>query len=278
MKGHNFDFGSELGKMRTRTGLTQAALAKLADVSEVTIRNWESSLSKPKAERLKKLIEVFLQKDVFTKGKELEEVKILWAQVRENDMRMKAAFDEEWFKALLLRSRQKLLVDDEKVIESARLEVTVEKQEAVSDIIQIGILSVRSPKDTTILPLPPAVSGLVGREKEQEWLESSILADKIVEVSGMGGIGKTTLVADTINRVQDQFRGGIAVVQANEITDPIDVVRQLIGKFVPHHPELFNRPGIKSSTLYFMLKDILTLARENSDKVLIVRNYSGRLK
>lgn len=269
MKEHNFDFGSELGKMRTRTGLTQAALAKLAGVSEVTIRNWESSISNPKAERLKKLLEVFLLKDAFTKGKELEEAKNFWIQVRENEVRMKSAFDEEWFEELV-RNQRSLRVDGEKVIIPARLEVAVEKQEAVSDIIQIGILSVRSPKDTTILPLPPAVSGLIGREKEQEWLKSSILADKVVEVSGMGGIGKTALVADTINLVQDQFRGGIAVVQANEITNPIDVVLQLIGKFVPHQPELFNRPGIKSSTLYYLLKDILILARENGGQVLIV--------
>ncbi len=82
MRENGFDFGSELGKMRTRIGLTQAILASLVGVSEVTIRNWESGTSKPKAERLKKLIEVLLQRDAFTSGKEREEVKSLWAHVR----------------------------------------------------------------------------------------------------------------------------------------------------------------------------------------------------
>src|SRR6266516_5653077 len=36
------------------------------------------------------------------------------------------------------------------------------------------------PMDIAILPLPPAASGLVGREKDQEWLEACIAAGKIV--------------------------------------------------------------------------------------------------
>ena len=69
MKKPNSDFGGELGKMRNRIGLSQANLANLVGVSEVTIRNWESNISKPKAEHLKKLIEVFLQRGAFTEGK-----------------------------------------------------------------------------------------------------------------------------------------------------------------------------------------------------------------
>src|SRR6266567_7592525 len=177
MGKNNFDFGSELGKIRTRTGLTQATLAKLVGVSEVTIRNWESSLSKPKAERLKKLIEVLLQKDAFTKGKELEEVTSLWEQVRENDTRMKAGFDEEWFHELM-RNQRSLLVDIEKDIEPKRPEILVEEHEGLAQLFRAGILPGTAPKDTTILPLPPAATGLVGREEDQHWLETCIFADK----------------------------------------------------------------------------------------------------
>jgi tetratricopeptide (TPR) repeat protein len=257
------DFGSELGKMRTRTSLSQATLASLVGVSEVTIRNWELSISKPKPEHLKELIEVLLQRDAFTEGKELEEAKKFWGQAR-----VKAAFDEEWFEELM-RNREKSFAANEKVTESKRPETAVEEQNEVSSIFQTGILSRRSPKDTTVLPLPPG-TGLVGREEDQEWLEACIFANKVVEVSGMGGVGKTTLVADTIIRVQDQFRGGIAVVLANEITDPIDIFRKLIEKFIPNQQELLSRPGVRQSLLYEALKDTLAHQREDGSQVLIV--------
>ncbi|MGZ3624884.1 MAG: tetratricopeptide repeat protein [Ktedonobacteraceae bacterium] len=257
------DFGSELGKMRTRTSLSQSTLASLVGVSEVTIRNWELSISKPKPERLRKLIEVLLQKEAFTEGKELEEAKKFWGQARE-----RVAFDEEWFD-VLMRNQGRSFAHNENAIESKALEGEIKKQNEVSGIFQTVILSHRSPKDTTVLPLPPG-TGLIGREEEQEWLEACIFANKVVEVSGMGGVGKTTLVADTINKVQDQFRGGIAVVLANEITDPIDIVRKLIEKFIPNQQELLSRPGVKQSQLYDALKDTLVLQREDGSQVLIV--------
>src|SRR5260370_14936236 len=101
MSESNSDFGGDLGKMRTRIGLSQANLASLVGVSEVTIRNWELSYSKPKAEHLKKLIEVLLQNDAFTEEKELEEAQKLWVQAR-----VKAAFDEEWFEELMRNRRR----------------------------------------------------------------------------------------------------------------------------------------------------------------------------
>jgi len=261
--GSNSDFGGELGKMRTRIGLSQAILASFVGVSEVTIRNWELNISKPRPEHLKKLIEVLLLRNAFTEAKELEEAKKFWGQAG-----VKAAFDEEWFEKLM-RDRGGSFTANEKAAESKSPEIAVERREGISDLFQAGILPRKSPKDTTELPLPPG-TGLVGREKEQEWLAARILANKVVEVSGLGGVGKTTLVADTITKVQDQFRGGIAVVLANEITDPIDIVRKLIEKFIPNQQELLSRPGIKPGLLFDALKDTLTRQREDGSQVLIV--------
>ena len=263
--GSNSDFGGELGKMRTRIRLSQSTLASLAAVSEVTIRNWESDISKPKPEHLKKLIEVLLQKKAFTEGKELEEAKKFWEQAC-----LKAVFDEEWFKQLMI-GQLKLPVDDERAQEPRKPTIAAEKQDEVLDILRAGILSShKSPKDTVVLPFPPALTGLVGRQDEQRWLESRIMADKVVGISGMGGVGKTSLVADTIRRTQDEFRGGIAVVRANEITDALDILRQLIEKFLPYERELLSRPGLKPSLLYDALRDILTMHREGDNRVLIV--------
>lgn len=265
------DFGGELGKMRTRIGLSQVALATLVSVSEVTIRNWESNISKPKSEHLQRLIEILLQREAFTEGKEQEEAKRFWEEAREGNNRLKAVFDEEWFDKLILNRRRSLTDHQSKQnVGSAHPEIAIEKQIEAINLFQAETLTSKSPKDTTVLYPPPAASGLVGRETEQKWLESRIFEGKIVEISGLGGVGKTTLVADTINRVSSDFRGGIAVILANEMTDPIDIVRQIIEKFVPYQYGLLNRPGIKPGLLYEALKDILAAHRNKDHQVLVV--------
>src|SRR6266566_9450794 len=146
------DFGSELGKMRTRIGLSQATLASLAGVSDVSIRNWESNITKPNAEHLKKLIEVFLHKGAFTKGRELEEAQRLWNQAREDNIRLKAAFDVAWFEQLIT-IQQGSLIGEEEVQELKRPELLVEEHEGLAHVFRAGLLVGTAPKDTTILPL-----------------------------------------------------------------------------------------------------------------------------
>ncbi|HYT35953.1 MAG TPA: tetratricopeptide repeat protein [Ktedonobacteraceae bacterium] len=127
----------------------------------------------------------------------------------------------------------------------------------------------KSSVDTGVLPPPPAASGLVGREKDQEWLESCILAGKIVGVSGMPGIGKTTLVADTINKVEFQFHC-VVVVDTNGLTNPMTILRTLIKKLVPNEQELLNRPNTEINTLYEALSNTLRMRHEKGKRVLIV--------
>ncbi len=126
------------------------------------------------------------------------------------------------------------------------------------------------PMDIAVLPLPPAVCGLVGRKEDQNWLQACILQGKVVGVSGLGGVGKTTLVADTINRVASQFQGGVAVVLANDVTNPTILLRQLVEKFVPNQHELLSRPTTNFSMLSEALSHILTMHHEKGHRVLIV--------
>jgi tetratricopeptide (TPR) repeat protein len=131
--------------------------------------------------------------------------------------------------------------------------------------------SSKLPMDIAVLPLPPAVSGLVGREEDQEWLEGCILAGKIVEVSGMGGVGKTTLVADTIQKIVPLFQGGgVAVILANDETNPTIILRQLVEKLVPNAQELLSRPDTRVSQLYEALSYTLNMHHEKGNRILIV--------
>jgi nucleoside phosphorylase/transcriptional regulator with XRE-family HTH domain len=90
------NFGRELGKLRRHTSLSQSDLATATDESPKTIARWERGDSMPRQGSLKKLIELFLLRDSFTKGKEQEEAKRLWDLVITHE-----SFDLKWFWELL---------------------------------------------------------------------------------------------------------------------------------------------------------------------------------
>jgi transcriptional regulator with XRE-family HTH domain len=77
-------------------GVTQVELAKLLGVSEQAVQKWEGGLSVPTSPHLKDLIALAIQQHAFTAGQELEEAHALWKAAR-----LKALFDEQWFRSLL---------------------------------------------------------------------------------------------------------------------------------------------------------------------------------
>src|SRR5262249_32791276 len=114
-------------------------------------------------------------------------------------------------------------------------------------------------------------SGLVGRENDQEWLEVSLSAGKLVGISGMGGVGKTTLVADKVNKGAPQYNtGGVGVILANDNTSHAIILRLIVEKFVPNDQELLSRPDTKLHMLYDALSNTLIKHRELGNRVLIV--------
>ena len=128
------------------------------------------------------------------------------------------------------------------------------------------------PKDIAILPLPPRASGLVGRANEQEWLKARLLEGKTTGVwafAGMGGVGKTSLVADLLPKMLEAFPGGIGVIRANEITDPHIIIRQLVEKFVPNGPELLERGALTKAALSSRLASTLSDLRTSGKRVLV---------
>src|SRR5262245_41704857 len=75
---HKYVFGKQLLILRTRTALTQSALAEQIGVHRRSLQNWETGESYPKAEMLQRLIAVFLDQGIFTPGLESEEAAQLW--------------------------------------------------------------------------------------------------------------------------------------------------------------------------------------------------------
>src|SRR5438445_9757068 len=87
-------------RLRGRAGVTQRALAALLGLSEQAIRNWEAGRDSPSAARLQALIALYLERGVFTAGREEEEARALWALLRREAAQRTPPFDAAWFASL----------------------------------------------------------------------------------------------------------------------------------------------------------------------------------
>src|SRR5260370_35988979 len=100
MSGHHrykqraFDFAQLLVTLRKRAGLTQEEIALQIGVTEKTVGNWEGGSNYPAEANLRKLIELYLGKNVFTPGCEQDEARALWEQLRESTPDHRISFDE----------------------------------------------------------------------------------------------------------------------------------------------------------------------------------------
>ena len=85
--------------------MTQRELASAVGVSDRTVQVWEAGLGHPRAERLQRLIMLYMQVGAFRTGRESHEAAALWGAALETGRRFKSAFDAEWFAGLLATTR-----------------------------------------------------------------------------------------------------------------------------------------------------------------------------
>jgi transcriptional regulator with XRE-family HTH domain len=86
-----------------RTRLSQQGVASFVGVSTAALRNWEAGQSKPTAQNLKRLIELYVAYKAFAEGEEQAEAADLWEAAQERGL--KVPFDEQWFQELLANQR-----------------------------------------------------------------------------------------------------------------------------------------------------------------------------
>ena len=79
--------------LRGRAGLSQRALAAQLGISEHAIAHWEAGRGYPSAARLQALIALYLERGVFTAGREAAEAMALWALLRREAAQRTPPFD-----------------------------------------------------------------------------------------------------------------------------------------------------------------------------------------
>src|ERR1700682_3901416 len=185
---HDYAFGQTMLTLRSAIGLTQAGLAERLGVSRRAVGEWGAGNSYPKAERLKHLIELGVNRQAFAAAREAEEIRAVWKAARQ-----KVLLDEPWLSSLLASARPSLELVAPLPLASVAAQPLVPARAASRPELDWG----------EALDVP----SFYGREPELATLSHWVLEEgcRMVSVLGMGGVGKSALVVRAMHQLADHF-------------------------------------------------------------------------
>ena len=107
----------------------------------------------------------------------------------------------------------------------------------------VGVFQVRAPGlatdfsplralDTSPGNLRPATTTLIGRESEITEIEAAVRAQRLVTLTGVGGVGKTRLALEVAGQLADEFPDGVWLFELAAVADPAavpDAVAAVLG-------------------------------------------------
>ncbi len=96
----DYGFGQAMLTLRTRLGLTQAALADLLGVRRRTVSDWEGGLTSPNVDHLKHVVVLAIKRQAWPVGREAEEIRAFWQTAHQ-----KVLLDEAWLGGCFLMRR-----------------------------------------------------------------------------------------------------------------------------------------------------------------------------
>src|SRR5438105_5902081 len=182
----DYAFGQLMLTLRTKLKLTQTELADLLGLRRRTVIDWEGGITYPNVDHLKHFVVLAIERQAFPAGREAEEVRALWHTARQ-----KVLLDEIWLGALL---------------SGAEASPASEPVEETSGTAQAPARPARSgPRLAWGDAL--AVTSFYGREWELDLLSEWVVQERcrVVSVLGLGGIGKSALATQVMQRVAEDF-------------------------------------------------------------------------
>jgi transcriptional regulator with XRE-family HTH domain len=139
------------------------------------------------------------------------------------------------------------------------LRLTVGERELFLTVAKEGRRRSAPPVDVTALcALPPAVSDLVGRERELEQLRAEAAAGSVVAVVGHPGVGKTTLAVSVAHQLRSQFPDGCFAVDLRGMDDRPVTARAALDRLLRAlgvAPTQIPQSETEQSNLFRMLLD-----------------------
>jgi WD40 repeat protein/transcriptional regulator with XRE-family HTH domain len=204
-QGRDVVFGQIMMTLRTALGLTQSELANLLGVSRRAIGGWETGGSYPKTNHLKHLITIGVQRQIFSAGRQEEEIRQLWKAAHQ-----KVLLDEQWLAALLHLSHPNTPPRSHQAqpIVQTHKETNVVLAEKGQTPTQ-RCFAQPQPGARPLIDWGEAltVPTFYGREQELAQLVQWIRQERcrVVGVLGLGGIGKSALSITLMQYVTESF-------------------------------------------------------------------------
>lgn len=214
---------------RKRSGWTQAELAQQVGLEGSRgIRNWETGVSLPRAERLMRLIELYLAHNVFIQGHEHEEAQKLWQTIKDmfdtNTSKLDTypVFDENWFDAVWQTYRGSSSQETRRKAK-ANLQVLPFKTAGT----KIDALKVES-------NLPITSGTFVGRAKALLTTKALLQSQsvRVLTLTGTGGSGKTRLAIQIATELLPVFANKVyfvSLVTARDFTKVMEMIGSVFG-------------------------------------------------
>jgi predicted ATPase/class 3 adenylate cyclase len=120
--------------------------------------------------------------------------------------------------------------------------------------------------EVSLTNLPSQLSTFIGREKEIEQIKQRLEKNRLVTLTGSGGVGKTRLSIQVATELLNDYPNGVWLVELAPITDP-ELVAQTVCAAIEIAPQA-NLPALQVLTDYLKQKKIL-LVVDNCEHLIV---------
>lgn len=103
--------------------------------------------------------------------------------------------------------------------------------EAMGSTREFDLVSWKAIQEPALSNLPLALASFIGRDKEQNEIIALISGNRLVTLTGIGGIGKTQLAFQVGRRVLQNFPQGVWFIPLDFLTDPVLVPQTVASVF-----------------------------------------------